>query len=443
MDWGDPKGWEVERLKYFSEVVLSSVDRHILEEELGVSICHYPDVYNNEVINKTTFLPSGTCTESEFEKFHLRTGNILLTKDSESPDDIGVPTFVEEELENTVCGYHLSQITPIRNNIFPKFLYRYIQSDFVSSYFETEANGITRYGLGKPSIENVSVPLPPLSEQKQISDYLDRKTQQIDALIKKTERKIELLKEQRSSLINQCVTKGLDPNVEMKDSGVEWIGEIPRGWKLSRIKYVKSKEKYSLVDGPFGSDLKSEHFVDDGTVVVIESGFITKGSFIQTRDFKKISHNHFEKVKRSQCREGDIIIAKIGEYYGMCSVLPKLNSESVISGNCCKLTVSAEVNRDFVHLFLLFLRSKGVIQLEVNQTGQPFISLDVINNLQILLPPKNEQNQIINFLNERLQNNDRVVDTETKRIELLKEYRQSLISNVVTGKIDVRDEVIR
>ena len=90
----------------------------------------------------------------------------------------------------------------------------------------------TRFGLGKPSIENLCVPIPPLTEQKQISDYLDRKTQQIDNLIEKTERKIELLKEQRSSLINQCVTKGLDPNVEMKDSGVEWIGEIPKGWEV-------------------------------------------------------------------------------------------------------------------------------------------------------------------------------------------------------------------
>ena len=238
--------------------------------------------------------------------------------------------------------------------------------------------------LNKTRQGNIIVIVPPLQEQQQIVDYLDHETQQIDSLIDKTKQKIELLKEQRISLINKVVTKGLNPDVEMKDSGVEWIGEIPSHWVVKSIKHIKSKEKFSLVDGPFGSDLKSEHFVDDGTVIVIESGFVTKGSFIQTREFKKISESHFEKVKRSQCRTGDIIISKIGDYYGMSSVPPESNCDSVISGNSCKLTVSETINRDFVHQFLLLLRSKGVIQREVNQTGQPFITLVVINILIFL-----------------------------------------------------------
>ena len=118
-------------------------------------------------------------------------------------------------MENTVCGYHLSQITPIRNNIFPKFLYRYIQSDFVSSYFETEAKRITRYGLGKPSIENVSVLLPPLSEQKQISDYLDQETSKIDQMVNTETKRIYLLKEYRQSLISNVVTGKIDVRHEV------------------------------------------------------------------------------------------------------------------------------------------------------------------------------------------------------------------------------------
>ena len=288
----------------------------------------------------------------------------------------------------------------------------------------------------------IYLPFPPLHEQILISKFLDKKTSQIDSLIEKTQRKILLLKEQRTSLINQCVTKGLDPNVEIKDSGIEWIGEIPKHWDVKQIKHIKSDEKYSLVDGPFGSDLKSEHFVDDGTVIVIESGFVTKGSFIQSRPFKKISNNHFEKVKRSQCKTGDIIIAKIGEYYGMSSVLPELNSDCVISGNSCKLTVSKFINRDYVHQTLLWLRSTGVIQREVNQTGQPFISLGVINNLNILVPPKNEQDKIMKYLEDRFTNIDDLSFKETQRINLLKEYRQSLISNVVTGKVRVTEDMI-
>ena len=173
----------------------------------------------------------------------------------------------------------------------------------------------------------------------------------------------------------------------MKDSGVEWVGEIPKHWKVSRIKYERSNQKYSLVDGPFGSDLKSEHFIENGEVYVIESGFVTKGTFKQTREFKTISQGHFEKIRRSECFEGDIIISKIGEYYGMSSVLPNLGRPTVISGNSCRLKISSKNDVDFFHSSLLNMRYLGVIQREVNQTGQPFISLGVIDNLRVFVPP--------------------------------------------------------
>ena len=425
-----PKGWEVERLKYFSEVVLSSVDRHIIEEELGVSICHYPDVYNNEVINKTTVLPSGTCTEFEFEKFHLRIGNILLTKDSESPDDIGVPTFVEEELENTVCGYHLSQITPIRNNIFPKFLYRYIQSDFVSSYFETEANGITRYGLGKPSIENLSVPLPPHSEQKQISDYLDRKTQQIDDLIEKTERKIELLKEQRSSLINHSVTKGLDPNVEMKDSGVEWIGEIPKGWNTKRIKHLSQVKRGS-----------SPRPIDDPKYFDDENG---EYSWVRISDVSA-SEKYLEKTTQKLSELGSSLSTKMTPGDIFLSIAGTVGKPIITKIKCCihdGFVWFENLNYEKELLYQIFLT--GVCFQGLGKMGtQLNLNTDTVGGISIPIPPPSEQKQISEHLDQETGKIDQTVDTETKRIDLLKEYRQSLISNVVTGKIDVRDEVVQ
>jgi len=304
------------------------------------------------------------------------------------------------------------------------------------------------YGGGQPNIsqdviKSLRFPSPPtLEEQKLISLYLDKKTSQIDSLVEKIQKKIRLLKEQRTSLINQCVTKGIDPNVEMKDSGVEWIVEIPKHWKISKIKYERSKEKYSLVDGPFGSDLKSEHYVDNGDVFVIESGFVTKGSFQQTREFKTISKDHFEKIRRSECFEGDIIIAKIGEYYGMSSILPNLGRETVVSGNSCRLKISSENNVEFFHSVLLNLRYQGVIQREVNQTGQPFISLGVIDNLHVFVPPLEEQQEIVEYMSETISNIDRVITLTTRKIKFLSEYRQSLISSVVTGKVRVTEDMI-
>ena len=291
-----------------------------------------------------------------------------------------------------------------------------------------------RSSLTPSNLLEIELPVPPLSVQQQIVTFLDTKTSLIDSLIEKTQRKIELLKEKKNSLINEVVTKGLNPNVEMKDSGVEWIGKIPIHWELKKIKHLKSSEKYSLVDGPFGSNLKSIHYVDDGDVYIIESGFITSGKFKYVRKFKTITEEHFETIKRSQCKEGDLIISKIGEYYGMSGILPKLDKKTVISGNSLSLTLNKDTNTEFIHQVLIQHKVNGTFKKEVQQTGQPFISLGVINNLVVPTPDFHEQEQIVEYLDEQTQLIDKTISIEEKRIELLKEYRQSLISEVVTGK---------
>jgi type I restriction enzyme, S subunit len=210
-----PSGWEVRKLKYFSDVFSSSVDRHIYENELQVSICHYPDVYNNEFINENVELNKGSCSEVEFDRFHLKEGFVILTKDSESPDDIGIPCYVETNLNNVVCGYHLFVIIKNKNYINSKFLFRFIQSDIVRCHFEVNSKGITRFGLSKSIIENLFVDLPPIPEQQLIADYLDEQTQKIDTTIEKETQRIELLKEYRQSLISEVVTGKIDVRDEV------------------------------------------------------------------------------------------------------------------------------------------------------------------------------------------------------------------------------------
>ena len=397
-----PKGWDVERLKYFSEVVLSSVDRHILEEERGVSICHYPDVYNNEVINKTTVLPSGTCSESEFEKFQLRTGNILLTKDSESPDDIGVPTFVEEELENTVCGYHLSKITPIRNDVFPKFLYRYIQSNYVCSYFETESNGVTRYGLGKPSIENVSVPLPPLPEQKQISNYLDQKTQQIDDLIQKTEQKIELLKKQLLILVEDVLLN-------------------------KKIKRVRLKHVVDLDQRPIERNSTETY----NKIGMYNWG---RGIFKYPDELgSELGDSTFNYIK-----EGDLLLSGQFSWEGSVSIVKKEHNNCISSHrfhilNGQKNTILNE------YLWSYFISQEGHWKLNTNSFGsggrnRP-LNIRRLLNEKIPVPNIETQKKIRNLV---FGYNFYEKYTK-KKIKLLKEYKQSLISELVTGKRKVVD----
>ena len=208
-----PAHWKVNKLKYVAKILPSNVDKHIYPDEIQIRLCNYTDVYYNDYITVDTVLEKGSCKKSEFAKFVLRKGDVIITKDSETSDDIGVPTYVKDDLDDVVCGYHLTMIKSFACR--GEFIFRFIQSDRMRRYFELHSNGITRYGLGKPSIENLFLPIPPDSEQRQIADFLNNKTQQIDKLITTEQRKIELLKEYRQSLISEAVTGKIDVRNEV------------------------------------------------------------------------------------------------------------------------------------------------------------------------------------------------------------------------------------
>ena len=205
-----PEHWEVKKLKFVANFDNSTVDRHVYDDEIPVSISHYPQVYNNETISLKTELPKGTCSQKEFENFRLKKDDVLITKDSETADDIGVPVYILDDFSGAVCGYHIAQISTDKNQLFGGFLFRFIQSSNVNAYFETEANGVTRYGLGKDSISNLIVPLPPKLVQEQIYDFLQNETTQFDDLISKSQSQINFLQEKRQTLITSAVTGKID-----------------------------------------------------------------------------------------------------------------------------------------------------------------------------------------------------------------------------------------
>lgn len=201
-----PEGWTVGKLKNYSQLKISSVDKHIYDFEREVSVCNYTDVYYNEFITKDLELRKGSCSEEEFIKFKLNIGDVIITKDSESPTDIGVPSLVNDVLENVVCGYHLSIIQPSKNKLNGEFLFRQLQTKRIRSYYEVCSNGITRFGLGKLSVLDTPLIVPPIKDQEQIVEYLDEHTIEIDKLISMEKKKIELLKEYRQSLISEVLT---------------------------------------------------------------------------------------------------------------------------------------------------------------------------------------------------------------------------------------------
>jgi type I restriction enzyme S subunit len=201
-----PENWIVGKLKHYSELIISSVDKHINEYEKQVIVCNYTDVYYNEFISKDLELRKGSCSEDEYNKFKLDKGDVIITKDSESPTDIGVPSLVNDNFDNVVCGYHLSIIKPYQNKLVGGFLFRQLQTKRIRSYYEVCSNGITRFGLGKSSVLDTPLIIPPIQEQEQIVQYLDKHTKEIDDLIYMEQNKIVLLKEYRQSIISEVIT---------------------------------------------------------------------------------------------------------------------------------------------------------------------------------------------------------------------------------------------
>ncbi len=278
--------------------------------------------------------------------------------------------------------------------------------------------------------------LPPLQEQQQITDYLDYKTSKIDKLIEKTEQKIELLKEQRTSLINITVTKGLNPNVEMKDSGVEWIGEIPSGWDVRKLKHI------SKVFGRIGfKGYTVSDIVDKNQGVVTLSPSNIKNDIFNLNSVTYLSFDKYYESPEIMIFPDDIIIVKTGSTIGKTTIIPDSTPKMTINPQLIVLK-----NITILPKFLYFQTICKFIKesFKVEQTGSstPTITQEKINNFPVLELPIQEQKQIIDYLDKETSKIDKLINIETKRIVLLKEYHQSLISEVVTGKVDVRNEVL-
>ncbi|MHB1757592.1 MAG: restriction endonuclease subunit S domain-containing protein [Leptospirillum sp.] len=204
-----PEHWEVKRIRHIAQFTNSNVDKKRYEGQQTVKLCNYTDVYYNEFITSNLPFMESTASPSEIRQFSLRKGDVIITKDSEDPRDIGIPAFVDDDMPEVICGYHL---TVIRTNDTDAagFVHRSLQSHPTKSHFFVESPGITRFGLSQDAIGDIVVSLPPKSERRKITSLINCETARIDALITKTQRSIALLKERHSAFITAAVTGQID-----------------------------------------------------------------------------------------------------------------------------------------------------------------------------------------------------------------------------------------
>ncbi len=212
VEWlGDvPTHWEVRRLRYAVKMKVSNVDKHSKDEELPVRLCNYVDVYKNDRITERVPFMRATAKVDEMDRFRLEIGDVLITKDSEVWNDIGVPAFVEYSARDLVCGYHLALLRSMKSVLNGAYLFYSLQSSAIASQFHIAANGVTRYGLSHHAIKSALLPIPSLAEQAAIVRYLDKQTAAIDAAMARAQQEIELLSEYRIRLIADVVTGQVD-----------------------------------------------------------------------------------------------------------------------------------------------------------------------------------------------------------------------------------------
>lgn len=200
-----PEHWEVKRLGYLANCFPSNVDKHVRPNEKMVRLCNYTDVYKNDFISDDMELMESTASKDQIEKFALKKGDIIITKDSETANDIAVPAYVSQQLTNVVCGYHLAVIRPY-SEIFGLYLFRAFQCKIYNIQFELCSNGITRVGLGVSDLKRGNFLLPPLEEQRRISDFIEEQLPKYSEAISRSQSEIEKLKEYKATLINSAVT---------------------------------------------------------------------------------------------------------------------------------------------------------------------------------------------------------------------------------------------
>ncbi|MBI2473999.1 restriction endonuclease subunit S [Candidatus Uhrbacteria bacterium] len=420
-----PRGWSVLKLKQLTDRPF----QYGLNESAIDNVDGDPRYIRITDITTSGSLRKDTVKTMSSEKargYILQDGDLLFAR---SGATAGKP-FMYREFDGVSCfaGY-LIRFVPNKDKLFPRFL------DFVSqsAYYESWKNSIfiqaTIQNISADKYKEFLIPIPSTDDQKRIADFLDEKTVVIDEVVKKKKKQIELLKEKRDALITQAVTKGLNSNVKMKDSGVEWIGEIPEGWNLVRLRRVVSLNP---------SKQESKHISEDSDVTFLP---MTKVSSKGTFDKEVVSKKNDVATGFTYFRNGDVITAKITPCFenGKGALVNDLvNGIGFGSTEFTVIRPSSSINGTYLYYLVhseMFRKSGGPWMY--GSAGQQRVPDRFIKEFQAPLPSIEEQEKIVMQLDRGLNLLDRSIKTIQKSIKLIQEYRSSLISHVVTGKIVV------
>jgi type I restriction enzyme S subunit len=315
--------------------------------------------------------------------------------------------------------------------------YFYYAFSSFTEQFDLYGSGTTFKEISADAFVNFPIPYPGPETQRGISEYLRSRCSEIDALIAAKEKTNALLKERRQSIIYEAVTKGLNPDAPMKDSGIEWIGEIPTDWDVCPIKYLLDKNHpYPIGDGDHGM-IKADDYLSEG-IPYIRVLNLTWGDGLNLETLVYISEEMNNRIKNSELKPNDILIAKTGATIGKTAIVPASLPRSNTTSHVGKITISGDHDPKFFY----YVKTSSIIQTQIKmlsamQSTRPELGIDGLRNLLTVVPPVERQREIAEYLDHQCTELNSAITTNASVLEKLKEYRQSIIYEAVTGKIEI------
>ncbi|EMQ6245923.1 restriction endonuclease subunit S [Campylobacter upsaliensis] len=430
-----PQSWEIKKLKYIGEIFGGVTGKTIKDFSKEYKLNFKPyitftNVCNNAVINPD--LMEYVFIDSKEKQNKVLKNDILFLQSSETFEDVGKSAIYlndDEVYLNTFCkGFR------IEREAYPMYLNYLLSSLSYKRYFMSVCSGFTRINLRQEHFLDIPLILPPLQEQKEIAEFLDKKCEKIQNYINKKQKLITLLQEKKQALINEAVCGRVACHTERsevsttayKPSGIEYLGLIPHHWEVARSGLI-----YKNISSGTTPQSDNDEYYKNGNIFWINSGDLNDS--VLTNSKNKITQKAmmaYSALKISP--KGSLIIAMYGATIGKVSIL---GIDACTNQACCVLCESKYLNTRFV--FYYFIAKRQDLISMAYGGGQPNISQDIIKNFKIPLPLLQEQKQIANFLDEKCEKINSVIEKTKKQIELVKEYKNTFINEAVCGRIRV------
>jgi len=425
MDWMPkiPAHWEQKKIKFLADIKLGKM---LTPDNPGG---YFQKLYlrAQNVAWMTTNLADVKemwFSAKELDSLRLRVDDLVISEGGE----VGRTAIWKGELDECYIQNSVHKLT-CKEDAYPRYMLYLFSLYGHVGYFDSIVNRISLAHLTGEKLKEVTAIVPPLSEQLSIAQFLDDKTAQIDQLITQKQQMLELLREERAALINHAVTKGLDAAAPLRDSGIEWLGEVPAHWEVKRLKFISPSISVGLVINP------STYYDDNGTVPMISGKHVTEGG-IDIGDVKFITEASNNSLLPSKLNAGDLVSIRVG-YPGVTAVIPK-----ELDGINCASVMIIRKGPSFHSPFLAMLMNSpvGAQQVDIVAYGSAQKQFNVGHAIEFIfpLPPLDEQVFIVEQLATQTDKIAETAKTITSEITLLREYRAALIAEAVTGQIDVR-----